>query len=194
MFNDLLRKKRFRQRMIRRRAGIKPVERAKADHTIQELVLKHWDNHWKIILIYVNQPHETATISLILQLIREGKKVCVPAFDRDGNSYRPSELRDFKSELEPGNFGVLEPKPCAQRPVPLEEVDVIFVPGVAFDRRGNRLGYGRGYFDRICGSTRAFKIGLAYASQIVDQLPARKEDVPMHWIVTEKGLIECRKL
>jgi len=179
--------------MLRLRTSLAPEARMKANRTIQSLISKHWEPGWKTVLIYVGKSDEVGTISLIKKLIRNGKTVCVPAFNERQNSYFPSRLKNFDEEMEPGRFGILEPKPLKRRAVSVKKMDAIFVPGLAFDRIGNRLGYGRGYFDRLCRSTKAIKIGLAYDFQLVNRLIPHSNDVSMDFIITESGVIECRK-
>ena len=89
------------------------------------------------------------------------------------------------SELVPGAFGVKEPKGCSL--VPVENIDLVVVPGVAFDKRGHRLGYGRGYYDRAltkCQS-RCVKVGFAYDFQLVEKLPATDYDETLSVLITE---------
>lgn len=182
----------LRRRLVRARREMKPAERQNANEAIRDLVLRNWNRHWNTVLMYVNLPDEAATIPLITGLIRRGKRLCIPAFAAELNRYYPSELKNLKTDVQPGCFGIPEPKPAARRPVPVSELDAIFVPGVAFDRRGNRLGYGYGYFDSICRWARAVKIGLAYHFQLVDRLTPHDADVSMNLIITEKEIIPCR--
>ncbi len=179
--------------MLQTRGKLDATERAKANLAIQKLVLPRLLPEWKTILMYVNMPDEVATIALLLELIEEGRRMCVPVFDRASNRYLASELKDFESDLESGWFGILEPKTEARRPVAPSDLDAIFLPGLAFDRNGNRLGFGYGYFDQMCQDTRAFKIGLAYQFQIVDRVETQPRDVPVHMIITENEVIECLK-
>jgi 5-formyltetrahydrofolate cyclo-ligase len=91
-------------------------------------------------------------------------------------------------DLQAGLHGIPEPHPESLRPVPLEEVDLMVLPLAAFDPAGNRLGYGRGYYDRLLGSatTRPLLIGAAFEIQCVDAIPHEPHDVRLDWIVTEE--------
>ena len=87
--------------------------------------------------------------------------------------------------LEEGAFGVLEPPEAAARIDPAQ-VDVVIVPGLAFDARGHRIGYGRGFYDRLLPQlTRAFRVGLAYDFQLVPELPNDPHDVAMQCLITD---------
>ncbi|MFN4132593.1 MAG: 5-formyltetrahydrofolate cyclo-ligase [Caldimicrobium sp.] len=89
-------------------------------------------------------------------------------------------------ELRSGFMGILEPPFENSQALP-EELDVILVPGLAFDREKIRLGYGGGYYDRFLKETKALKIGVAFSFQIVDYLPREPHDIKMDLILTEKG-------
>ena len=181
----------LRQKMIQARAAFPQEKRTRANQSIQQRVLEKWKPEWKVVLIYVNRAEEVCTTSLILELLEREIQVCVPAFDPSLERYFPSQIQDFENEMESGRFGILEPRRTACRPVPAHDLDAVFLPGVAFDANGNRLGYGYGYFDRICRATRSFKVGLAYQFQIVERLTPHSGDVPMNQIVTEEKVLEC---
>ena len=89
--------------------------------------------------------------------------------------------------LQPGRFDILAPAADAPA-VDAAALDLVFVPGLAFDRAGNRLGYGRGYYDRaLAASPRALRVGLCHSFQLVDSLPAHAADEPVDFIVTPDG-------
>lgn len=180
-----------RQQLLRRRSRMEAKERTKANRAIIKHALAQLRPEWKAVLVYVNMPEEAATVPLIEELLKRGKTVCVPSYNRDKNCYEPSVLQDLKADLEPGHFDILEPKPEARRLRDPQELDAIFLPAVAFDREGNRLGHGYGYFDTICRGTRAFKIGLVYHFQVVERIPTHAGDVPVQMILTEKETITC---
>ena len=88
-------------------------------------------------------------------------------------------------------FGMLEP--AADLPVvDPTTVDVVLVPGVAFDRHGGRLGFGGGYYDRFLPTTPAVRVGIAFDACMVDQLPCGEHDQQMDWVATPSGIIRCR--
>ena len=185
----------LRQRILQLRSAFSSDEKAKrADRVIHDRISEIWSNSWERILSYVNRSDEVATIPLILKFLQLHKKVCLPAYDAKANRYFPSLIEDFYNETATGRFGIFEPKASALRPWAVEELDVILVPGVAFDRQGNRLGYGFGYFDAICRASKAVKIGLAYHLQVVDGIIPHSGDVPMNWVVTEEEIISCQEL
>ena len=100
--------------------------------------------------------------------------------------------------LVPGPFGLREPAPSAPE-IAVENIDVMLLPGLAFDRAGRRLGYGGGYYDEAAGRLRAagrgFLVGVAYDFQIVDRCPAGEADVPVDCVVTEvRSCAACRSI
>ncbi len=90
-------------------------------------------------------------------------------------------------------FGMWEPDPALPVIEP-GELDVVLVPGVAFDPQGGRLGYGGGYYDRFLPTTRALRVGIAADSCLVDSLPCGELDVRMDWIATPSGIIRCERM
>jgi len=93
------------------------------------------------------------------------------------------------SRLVRHRFGMLEP--AAELPViDPALLDVVLVPGVAFDRRGGRLGFGGGFYDRFLPTTPALRVGVTYDSCLVDELPCTQSDQRMDWIVTPGGLLQ----
>ena len=129
----------------------------------------------KTVCCYVSLPDEVQTGPLIMQMLEAGKRVVVPKVQ--GRRLALSEIKDPARELAPGAFGVLEPK-GALRPVALERLDLVLVPGLAFDRRGHRLGRGEGYFDRFLARVPETTptIGVCYDFQLVDRLPNEPHD------------------
>jgi 5-formyltetrahydrofolate cyclo-ligase len=187
-------KQALRQQMLKARSQFPSEERRTASATIQQSILKSWKPHWKLVLLYANQQEEVATDVVIAHLLKTGTRVCIPYWDSTQKVYLPSEIKDFTSELETARMGILEPKSAARRPISTSELDAIFLPGLAFDRSGNRVGYGRGYFDRICHNTRAEKIGLAFHFQLVEGIISHSHDVAMNLIITEQEMITCPNL
>ncbi len=193
MSSEPIKSETLRKSLIERRLAFPFENRVKANQAIQKYILQSWDDRWHTILIFVNRPEEVATVPLIKEWLSQNKRVCIPAFDKETKHYYPSELKDFEKETAHGLFGILEPKASVCRPISVDELNVIFVPGLAFDRRGNRLGYGYGYFDAMGRLSKAIKIGLAFSFQLVDVLIPHPGDVAMDRIITEKGVMECLK-
>jgi 5-formyltetrahydrofolate cyclo-ligase len=123
---------------------------------------------------------------MIEEMIEHGKRVVVPVTAARTRRLWLSEVRDPATDLARGAHGVWEPRPGAGRPVPLREVDLVLVPGVAFDRRGHRLGHGFGYFDRFLSRLPKTipTVGLAFRFQLLDRLPVASHDHAVQTVLT----------
>ena len=143
------------------------------------------------IMFYVATRSEVQTEEMIKVSIKMGKKIFIPIILTDCIDLAPSRLFDFDRELEKGKMGIFEPKQEYRRLFPPEDIDLIILPGIAYDIRGNRIGRGCGYYDnflrKICSSTKI--IALAFEIQIVINIPADPNDFPVHKIITEKRII-----
>ena len=108
------------------------------------------------------------------------------------NTYGFSVVEDAETQLTPGQFGVLEPLDELKwyNPDELQKrIDVWLIPGVGFDNSGNRLGRGKGYYDRLLANTSGHKIGIGFECQLVNKVPAENWDIKMDIIVTESKVI-----
>ena len=135
---------------------------------------------------YVALPYEVQTWRMIEGMLTRGKRVVVPLVQPRTKRLRLSEVRDPATELARGAFGVWEPVASARRPVPVRELDLVLVPGIAFDRQRHRLGHGHGYFDRFLARIpKAIPtIGLAFRFQLLDRLPTAAHDHAVSRVLT----------
>ena len=149
----------------------------------------------KIVAFYVSQKDsgEVDTHEMIIDALSLKKKVLVPIVDNRSLKIVFSELDDPYADFEVGEYGIMEPKMDKRKIVSLEKADVIIVPGVVFDKRGNRLGRGSGYYDRSLSklNTGVLKIALVYEFQVREAVPVKPHDITMDRIVTENRLIVC---
>lgn len=138
------------------------------------------------ILMYHALPDELETRNF-LRKWKGQKKFFLPRVNGVNLEILPYD----ESRLEIGSFHIEEPKGDDIHPV--DEIELIIVPGVAFDRKGRRLGRGKGFYDRLLATTKATKIGVGYEFQIVDEIPSEDHDVPMDMIFTEHTTIIITK-
>lgn len=136
----------------------------------------------EIICLYMSTPEEVDTKPLLAAALMEKKQVVFPRVEREQLVLH--EIRSIK-DFTRGAYQILEPKKKTPVVDP-KSVDLFIVPGIVFDRNGNRLGWGKGYYDRLLSGIDAPKIGLAYACQVIEELPRSSYDVPMTMVVTEK--------
>lgn len=141
------------------------------------------------IALYASTRSEVHTHDLIRELIGRHKTVCLPMTLHRERWLEFRRVDAFPDGCRAHDFGILEPEPLHwPEIVRAEEMDLLLVPGVAFDRRGFRIGYGGGYYDHFLSTTREKrKIGLAFGSQIIPEVPAASWDVAVDALVTEEG-------
>ncbi len=140
------------------------------------------------VLVYASKPQEVDTRSLIASLIANGVRVVVPIIEQQNRTLRLSYLED-PSVLVPSTFSV--PEPIGKEiPARKEDLVIAVVPMLAFDRSGNRLGYGAGYYDRFLMSAPSLPtVGVAFSCLEMPAIPSDERDVRMDLIVTEEELI-----
>jgi len=141
------------------------------------------------MMAYLSFKSEVITDGLILWGLTEGRRIAVPCCDPESRKLTPCLIGGL-DEVVAGHYGIREPRAHLSRPLPPEVLDAVIVPAVAFDRRGYRIGYGGGYYDRfLMQAPQAARIGIAFACQIVDRVPVADHDIPMDGIVTGEGVI-----
>ncbi|MGB9718570.1 MAG: 5-formyltetrahydrofolate cyclo-ligase [Thermoproteota archaeon] len=144
----------------------------------------------KCVMVYVSKEDEVDTIGLITDMLKSGKRVVVPLVDEESGKLIPCEITNLE-ELVVGTFGVKEPDRKNARTVSTDEIDLVVVPGRVFDRNCNRLGRGKGYFDRFLKRFDEGKkvVGLAFSEQVFDSIPVDENDVKVDIVVTESSII-----
>ena len=140
----------------------------------------------KVVMFYVSLKDEVNTLSMIDEALKTGKRVAVPVILREEKRLIAGEIGNRKEDLESQHFGIYQPKEGRVREVPLENIDLVIVPGIAFDKYNVRLGRGHGYYDRfLCALPNKTKtIGLAFDFQVVPNLPKDSHDVPVWKTIT----------
>lgn len=143
------------------------------------------------VMLYLNFKNEVDSIKMIEECFKQGKKVALPYCIKEGTRIVPTELRDIENDIEELNMGYLQPKKECIRPISIDEIDLIIVPGIAFDKRCYRLGFGAGYYDRFLNNLHLSipTIGVCYDYQIIHSIPNEPHDVPLDFIITEKRII-----
>ena len=144
-----------------------------------------------VLMAYVDFRNEVQTGALISGSLAAGKQVAVPVTDIANRRLTPSRLEDYPGDLIPGAWGILEPRQECLRPVEPALLDLVIVPGVAFDLIGNRLGYGGGFYDRFLPRCRpdTVYLALAFELQIRADVYPGEHDCPVHILVTEDRVI-----
>lgn len=145
------------------------------------------------VMFYLAMPDEVQTECLIIAALNQGKRVCVPLLGEKYGEMSAAEITSL-DDLLIGKYGLKMPDPAKTELISPEFIDLVIVPGVAFDRKGNRLGLGAGYYDRfLYESIHSVSVGMTYEFQIVDNLPCEEHDIKMQYLISEKGLWFCRE-
>lgn len=187
------RKAMIRSEVLARRRAMTPEGREERSRAIARrlFALPVWTEA-AAVHAYVGVEDEVRTRVVIREALAAGKRVACPKV-----SWRPRTLEVLEigslEELVESERGLLEPDPDRARRVERDETfDLALVPGIAFDRAGNRIGYGAGFYDRFLARTEAEKVALAFSLQIVEVIPTERHDVPVDRIVTENETIDVR--
>jgi len=187
---ELTPKQIFRQQARLRRAAVDNRANRSAGICQRLMTFPLWSAA-KTVSIYVDFRDEVQTESLIVAALASGKRVAVP-FCLPDKTLGMFALESL-TELQPGKFGIPEPPRSLQteaaRLVAPSQLDLLVIPGLAFDHAGQRMGYGVGHYDRLIPRLRpdCLKIGLAFAAQVVEQLPTEPHDAPMDFVVAESA-------
>lgn len=182
--------------LLKRRCALTPGEVAeKSKQAINRLLGMAEYQRASAIMTYLDFRNEVETTGLVRRAMADGKRVAVPVTDLANRRIIPSLLVRFTEDLEPGPLQILEPKANSLRLCNPALIDLVIVPGVAFDLEGNRLGYGGGFYDRFLLLTKpeAVFVGLAFELQVLSRLEHSPHDMPVHYVLTEDRVIKIKQ-
>jgi 5-formyltetrahydrofolate cyclo-ligase len=135
------------------------------------------------ILFYAPLVDELDIWKLLVDSVAVGKTVLLPRFHLEHGHYEACEIKDVARDIQIGKFGVREPAPTCSR-ISLNRLDLILVPGIAFDLNGHRLGRGKGFYDRLLAVLQGSTCGVAFDQQIVSRIPVEPHDIRLSCILT----------
>ena len=174
--------------VLAKRASLGESTRASKSLRIQKQVLSRSEYEAaKTVMLFLNFRDEVETTALAVETLARGKRLVLPRCAPKGILI-PALINNLDRELESGMWGIREPKEKGLvRAEPLE-IDFVLVPGAAFDLTGNRLGYGAGYYDRFFElmSPSVPRVAVAFACQVISQVPVAKHDKKMSFLITEE--------
>ena len=184
IINAKKRKQEIRENLSRKRRYVTKQEKKEYDAKIYKTItkLREWKQSQNIF-IYISTLYEVSTRQLIKDFLAK-KRIIIP---KTHMKYQTLSLHHIQSlkETAKGNYSIYEPVPSAPI-VEASTIDLALVPGIAFDKNGHRIGYGKGYYDGLMSQLPCPKFAIAYELQIVDNIPAQKHDNPVDGIITEK--------
>lgn len=184
-------KRDLRTTLIKRRNTLLKKEWKEKSRKIFEHVLnssEYQESGFIHCFISMNDRFEINTHLLIQKMLDEKKKVIVPVTDFTNNILTHSYLRSF-DDLIVNKWGVLEPKEA--EPVSISKIELVLLPLLGVDSKGNRLGYGKGFYDRFLSKISIPTFGLIFDDFIIDEIPTENFDIPVHGFISENGLYKC---
>ncbi|HLP98316.1 MAG TPA: 5-formyltetrahydrofolate cyclo-ligase [Sideroxyarcus sp.] len=150
----------------------------------------------RTVLGYLNFGAELAAELWVRQALIDGKQVLLPRVNRASRHLDLYKVQDLQLDVAPGSWGIREPvmERCPKVEA-LETLDFILLPGVAFTREGDRLGYGGGFYDKLLArmSHRPTLAAGAFALQVVPEIPSESTDQKVEWLVTENETLRCKE-
>jgi 5-formyltetrahydrofolate cyclo-ligase len=169
-----------------------PVRKVKDSAILERLLALDKFRDAESVLFYASFRSEVNTTNLIKKALDLGKKVLLPRVDEEETALKIYEIKSM-DDVAPGYMGIPEPEALEENARGLEGVDLVIMPGAAFDPRGYRLGYGRGYYDMLLSEEvlRPALAALAYEEQVLESVPAEAHDVRVDIIVTDRKIIYC---
>lgn len=160
---------------------------------VEDLSLRIQNNvlNWELfksastVMLYSNYKNEVATWGIIKECFKENKRVVLPKTIKEGNDILPCIITD-SSELIQGAYGIYEPD--GRNVIDKNQIEIIIIPGVAFDKNGDRIGHGAGYYDRFLKDFSGIKAGICYNFQVVENAWPDEYDIKMDYLITEMGI------
>lgn len=178
-------KKDIRKNILLLREGLSKEEsKEKSEKICRKLYEMESLRQAEIIYGYMPIRNEVDIVPLLKKLLKEGKRLALPRVSGDRMDFY--EINSLQDVVE-GSFHVLEPKEYCRK---MEAAGLVLIPGVAFDKKGGRIGYGKGYYDKYFAAhnQKLQKIGIGYTIQIVDTIPTTSLDIPLDGLVSEEGI------
>jgi 5-formyltetrahydrofolate cyclo-ligase len=147
----------------------------------------------EIIMAFLSTPYEVDTQLLVQRSWMDLKRVCAPRVSWDQRRMMPIEITSVSNEVREDALGIREP--VAGQPVPIADIDLVVLPGLAFDLQGNRLGRGRGFYDRFLSHPdyHGTSCAVAFEEQIIEEVPVGPHDVSVDMLVTDQEVRRFRR-
>ncbi|WP_164985152.1 5-formyltetrahydrofolate cyclo-ligase [Ammoniphilus sp. CFH 90114] len=186
-------KKWLRKQILSKRSQIESsIRKKKSEQIVRQILDNQSYKEAKTLFSFVPFGDEVDIRELLSTALQEGKEVVIPKTFVEKKEMVPYLFRGWET-LVPGIYGILEPDPEISPTANLEKIDLIIMPGVAFDHNGGRLGYGGGYYDRFLSKLPKLPrmIAPCFVEQIVESIPMDDHDFRMETIVTDEGWIDC---
>jgi len=143
------------------------------------------------VMLYLSFGSEIDTISLAKQILKDHKHLVVPVCHHTAPYLLPCEVHHFPDDLEKSDYGLLEVKASLRQPLPVDTLDCVVVPGMAFTAAGYRIGFGGGYYDRFLPTLNCPTVSFVRSDFILPSLPLEAHDRAVDYLITENGFLEA---
>ena len=186
-------KKELRKQLLDKRKAITLKDWENRSKRIHRHILKsevYQKSETIHIYLSMNDRREVDTIDLINRMLEDRKTIVVPVTDFKTTTLRHSVLQSL-ADLQMNKWGVKEPAKLKE--ISIDQLDLVLVPLLGADKKGNRLGYGKGFYDRFLEMNSSPSFGLIFDEFITDFIPTEIHDVPLDGLISESGLIYCNK-
>ena len=174
----------FRSRVLADLMGMDKTARKKASGMIEDR-LKQLLGEAQCVMAFWPLPSEPDITVILRGLHNDGTTICLPG--TTGGRITPYRVEDF-STLKPSSVGVNEPDTTSSEEFAANKIDLVIVPGLAFDQSGHRIGYGSGYYDRFLPELPSESVGLCFSENFFDILPRAAHDAHVKYVITESIL------
>ena len=157
---------------------------------VEKLLSTDYIKKANTIMIYLDFNNEVKTDQLIIKLLSLRKTVVAPVTIKEKKKLIPFKINNLKDDITIGAYGIREPKQIPSNKVSIEDIDILVVPAVAYDKNCYRLGYGGGFYDRFIEHLKddAITIGMAFDLQVFDSIPKENHDAQLNYIITETNI------
>jgi 5-formyltetrahydrofolate cyclo-ligase len=186
--NGISAKKELRKNLRKKRSEFPEETRLAYSRKIADMLFEtNAYRSAKTLLVFISTPIEVDTSPIIKKALADGKNVAAP-ISNSADSTMEFYIFHDEGDLKAGAFGILEPDKNSQQVTEFSDA-ICIVPGLSFDRRGQRLGFGRGFYDRFLSDFDGVSCGVCFDEFVCDELPVEPTDIPVNLVVTQTEII-----
>ncbi len=190
MMDDMSSKAAVRRQLKQLLAGLSEADRHRKSVTAcANLIATREFSSAQVVMLYLSTPEEVDTAPLALKCWQAGKTVVVPKVSWDQKRMLPVEINSLQTGITTVKNMIREP--IAGKPIPINLIDLVIVPGVGFSKNGYRIGRGMGFYDRFLAQPEfnGVACGLAFAEQVIEDVPVLDHDMPLSMLTTDRGVV-----
>lgn len=185
-------KTKLRKQKLIERLNHHPLQKRRKDLAIVKKLTAIKEFNMAAIVLFYLPIHGEVDLKGLFEKLKLNKNFVLPRINSKQASLTLYQIKNIK-DLEIGSYKMREPKRKLPKIKPAQ-IELALIPGIAFSKDGHRIGYGKGFYDRLLKKTRCPKIGVAYDFQIVNNIRGELHDTPMDCIITEKRIIKCQQV